>query len=88
MFKFVTFVLLVAAVHSSLARPQDAKSSPPVPIVSQTQSLDGTGAFQYAFESGDGVKEEGSGMLKNIKVPVVDPKTGETTGEQEGQGEQ
>jgi hypothetical protein len=86
MFKFSSIIVLLLAVHFISARPQDPNAKPPVPIVSQSQTLDGTGTFQYAFESGDGIKEEASGQLKTIQVPQVDPATGQTTGTQEGQG--
>lgn len=69
------------------ARPQANQAAPtPVPIVSQSQSEDGTGNFAYAFESGDGVKEDASGQLKTIQVPKVDPATGQTNGVEDGQG--
>lgn len=84
MFKLITVTLLVLALQA-LARPQDAPASPPVAIVSQTQTLDGTGTFNYAFESADGIKEEASGSLKSIKVPKVD-ESGQTVGEEDGQG--
>lgn len=84
MFKLVTVALLVLVLQAS-ARPQDAPAAPPVAIVSQTQTLDGTGNFNYAFESADGIKEEATGSLKSIKVPKVDA-SGQTVGEEDGQG--
>lgn len=90
MFKFLIVGLFVLALHHTTARPQapasSQDSSPPVAIVSQSQSLDGTGSFNYAFESADGVKEEGSGQLKSIKVPKIDPATQQVVGEEDGQG--
>lgn len=92
MFKFLTVGLFVLALHHTAARPQaqaqasSQDSSTPVAIVSQSQSLDGTGSFNYAFESADGVKEEGSGQLKSIKVPKIDPATQQQVGEEDGQG--
>lgn len=84
MFKFLTVGLFVLALHHTTARPQE--SSTPVAIVSQSQSLDGTGTFNYAFESADGVKEEASGQLRSIKVPKIDPATQQQVGEEDGQG--
>lgn len=86
MFKIIAITLLVAAISFTSAHPQQAASTPPpVPIISQSQSDDGVGNFKYAFESGDGTKEEASGSLKSIKVPKVDEK-GQIVGEQEGVG--
>lgn len=88
MFKFVSLALLALALQSASARPQQSDPSvTPVAIVSQTQTIDGDGNFSYAFESADGVKEEGSGQLKNLKVPKVDPQTGQVVGEEDGQGD-
>lgn len=86
MFKAVTLLLLVTVLHSSSARPQNEAANPPIPIVSQTSSLDGAGNFNYAFETGDGVKEEAKGSLKSIKVPKINPETGGIDGEEDGQG--
>lgn len=86
MFKFVSLALLALALQSASARPQQSDSTTPIAIVSQTQSIDGSGNFNYAFESADGVKEEGSGSLKTLKVPKIDPQTGATVGEEDGQG--
>ena len=85
MFKFATITLVVFAVQSTLARPQDSSVKPPVAIVSQSSSLDGSGVFNYAYETADGIKEEASGSLKSIKVPKLD-EAGQTIGEEEGQG--
>ena len=84
MFKFATITLLVLAV-GTLARPQDSSVKPPVVIVSQSSFLDGTGAFNFAYETADGIREEASGSLKSIKVPKLD-ESGQTIGEEDGQG--
>lgn len=86
MFKLVICVLFALTIHNSSARPQEAEKKPPVPIISSSQTLDGKGNFQYAFETGDGIKEEATGSLKTLKVPIIDPATGQTTGDQEGTG--
>jgi hypothetical protein len=86
MFKLAAIALLAVSLHLALAKPQAADAKPPVPIVSQSQSLDGAGTFNYAFETGDGIKEEATGSLKNLKVPKVDPATGQVVGEEDGQG--
>lgn len=86
MFKFLTVALFAWALSLAAARPQAADATTPVPIVSQTQSIDGSGKFNYAFESGDGTKEDANGELKTIQVPKVDPATGQTSGTEEGQG--
>jgi hypothetical protein len=85
MYKIASVVLFLFAIHSSLARPQDKPANPPVAIVSQTSSIDGTGAFNFAYETADGIKEEGTGSLKSIKVPKVD-ESGQKIGEEDGQG--
>lgn len=78
MFKFLAVSLLIAALSGVSARPQDPQAQQgkkPIGITNQSQSIDGSGKFNFAFESEDGVKEEGSGQLKTI-----------TTGEQQGSG--
>jgi hypothetical protein len=87
MLKFVTIAFFLFAVQCTLARPQDAAAAakPPVAIVSQTASLDGTGTFNFAYETADGIKEEGTGSLKSIKVPKLD-ESGQKIGEEDGQG--
>lgn len=86
MFKLLTCVLFAVAIHNSSARPQEAEKKPTATIISETKSIDGAGNFNYAFETSDGIKEEAKGSLKTLKVPVVDPATGQTTGEQDGTG--
>src|SRR5690349_18046062 len=86
MFKFLTVGLLACALlNLAAARPQAADGTTPVPIVSQSQSEDGAGSFSYAFESGDGIKEDATGQLKSIKTTKTDPATGAQT-EEDGQG--
>lgn len=85
MFKFVVLCVFVLSLESISARPQEKPT--PIPIISQSQSLDGAGRFDFAFESADGIKEQGNGELRTgIKVPKIDPKTGAVIGEQEGAG--
>lgn len=84
MFKFVAILAVLAVAVT--ARPQQKDTTTPIAIISQSQDLDGLGAFNYAFESADGVKEEANGQLKSIKVPKVDKATGQIVGEEEGQG--
>lgn len=83
--KFAAITILALALQAS-ARPQDSSIKPPVAIVSQTQTIDGTGNFNYAYESADGIKEEQTGSLKSVKVPQIDEKTGQVVGEVDGQG--
>ena len=67
MLKFAVLGIFVWAVQSS-ARPQAVSTTTEtqIPIVSQSESNDGSGVFNYAFETGNGIKEEASGQLKTI----------------------
>lgn len=85
MMKFAAIAVIALALQAS-ARPQDSSIKPPVEIVSQTQTIDGSGNFNFAYESADGIKEEQTGSLKSIKVPKIDEKTGEIVGEEDGKG--
>lgn len=86
MFKFVAILVVLAVAVNARPQLQKADATTPIAIISQSQDLDGLGAFNYAFESADGVKEEANGQLKTIKVPKVDKATGQVVGEEEGQG--
>ncbi|XP_066144075.1 cuticle protein CP14.6-like [Euwallacea fornicatus] len=70
----VLLLSLALVVVSVLGRPQDsapvANSSPqgvgstPVPIISQSAETKEDGGFSYSFETGNGIKVEESGSLK------------------------
>ena len=81
MVKLLTITLLLVALNYSSARPQTA----PVvdPIVAYSSSNDGTGNFQYAYETGSGIKENASGTLKDVKIPKTDA-SGQVVGEEDG----
>lgn len=81
MVKLLTITLLLVALNYSSARPQTAKEVDP--IISYSQSNDGTGNFQYAYETGSGIKENASGTLKDVKVPKTDA-SGQVVGEEDG----
>lgn len=85
MVKLLTITLLLVALNYSSARPQPppAKSAAVDPIVSFSQSNDGAGNFQYAYETGSGIKENASGTLKDVKVPKTDA-SGQVVGEKDG----
>ena len=81
MVKLLTITLLLVALNYSSARPQ---STPAVdPIVSYSQSNDGSGNYQYAYETGSGIKENASGSLKDVKVQKTDDK-GQVIGVEDG----
>ncbi|XP_058447057.1 endocuticle structural glycoprotein SgAbd-8-like [Malaya genurostris] len=55
------------------AAPQGSSSNvTPVPIVSENSNLQPDGSFQYAFEAGNGIKEQAEGSLKTVQVPKAD----------------
>lgn len=83
MFKFFAVALLASVICIVSAYPQS--DSTPVPIVSQSQQLDVNGAFNYAYQTGDGTSADAQGELKSIKVPKVDA-SGAVVGEEDGQG--
>ncbi len=82
----MSFVAIVALVQCVLGAPQGQSQTSPVPIISQDLQDDGFGNFRYNFETGDGVKQEASGTLKDIQVPVFGP-DGSVTGSETGKGE-
>lgn len=81
MVNLLTITLLLVALNYSSARPE----SPPTvdPIVAFSQSNDGAGNFQYAYETGSGIKENASGTLKDVKVPKTDA-SGQVVGVEDG----
>ncbi|XP_055599749.1 endocuticle structural glycoprotein SgAbd-3-like [Uranotaenia lowii] len=70
-------VLSVALVH---AAPQGRTADFDATIVSQTSDIQPDGSFQYAFETGNGIKVEDQGTIKEVRVPKTD-ETGRTIGE-------
>lgn len=88
MLKFITSAIVVSALCGVFGKPQDSAGAQVPTVVSLNQMLDGqSGAFLYNFETSDGIKEEATGSLKNIKLPEVDPASGRTAGVEEGLGE-
>ncbi|XP_058819534.1 endocuticle structural glycoprotein SgAbd-8-like [Topomyia yanbarensis] len=64
------FFVLIAVAY---AAPQGSSSNvTPVPIISENSNIQPDGSFQYAFEAGNGIKEEAQGSLKNVQVPKPD----------------
>ncbi|KAG5671146.1 hypothetical protein PVAND_001359 [Polypedilum vanderplanki] len=86
MFKLLTVLSIVYVCH---ARPQNG--APPsadaqATIISNTFADDGAGNFNFAFETSNGIKEQASGQLKDVTVPVYDT-NGQKTGDQPGKAE-
>ncbi|XP_060517118.1 larval cuticle protein 65Ag1-like [Cylas formicarius] len=53
----VSLAFVAVAYAAALDKPE------PVPILSQENEIDPEGNFRYAFETGDGTKQEQSGQL-------------------------
>lgn len=62
----IVFAVLAVFASCILAKPQ--QQTTPVPIISQSSQNDGNGNFQYKFETGDGIKDDVQGQLKQIQV--------------------
>lgn len=82
----LTLVVVLAVATGIFSAPQGApqaagSQTTPVPIVSQTESVGNPGNFSYAYESGNGIKQEGSGFLKQVNVPKYD-ESGKQIGEE------
>lgn len=82
-----SIVVIVALAQCVFSAPQgQQQQTSPVPIINQDLQDDGLGNFRYNFETGDGVKQEVSGTLKDIQVPVV-AADGSVTGTEIAKGE-
>ena len=57
---FASLVALAVAV------PQSQSSTEPIPILRQEQEVNFDGSYKYAYETGNGIKAEEAGYLKNI----------------------
>lgn len=59
--------MLAALFSLAVAQVQQQQSSTePIPIISQTQEVNFDGTYKYAYETGNGIKAEEQGYLKNI----------------------
>ncbi|XP_063229459.1 endocuticle structural glycoprotein SgAbd-3-like [Bacillus rossius redtenbacheri] len=65
MIKIVLCCCLAALACGAPAGP-DGSTTTPVPIISQSNVVNGDGSFQNSYESGDGTKVEASGELKTV----------------------
>lgn len=57
---FATLIALAAAA------PQQQASTEPIPILRQEQEVNYDGSYKYLYETGNGIKAEEAGYLKNI----------------------
>ncbi|XP_065077657.1 cuticle protein CP14.6-like [Ochlerotatus camptorhynchus] len=76
---FIGIIAILVAV--AYAAPQ-GQSDADTPIVSQNSDIQPDGSFNYAFETGNGIKVEDQGTIKIVKVPKTDA-TGRAIGEEE-----
>jgi len=58
------------------------ESTTPIPIVSQSGVNNADGSFNFSYESGNGIKQQSTGFLKKISVPLLRA-DGTQTGEQQ-----
>ncbi|EAT45453.1 AAEL003274-PA [Aedes aegypti] len=72
-----TLALLVTL--TSAAPPLNQKDADSQ-IVSQNSDIQPDGSFSYAFETGNGIKVEDQGTIRQVKVPKTDA-TGRAIGE-------
>ncbi|XP_045471858.1 endocuticle structural glycoprotein SgAbd-4-like [Harmonia axyridis] len=61
---FKYFCLLTLAAYV-VAAPQGSPSTEPIPIVKQEQEVNFDGSYKYSFETGNGIKADEQGFLKN-----------------------
>ncbi|KAJ8891919.1 hypothetical protein PR048_004478 [Dryococelus australis] len=59
-------VCLLSVVAVALARPQQPE---PIPIVKQTADITPEGAYQYSYETGNGIKADETGSLEPADNP-------------------
>ncbi|XP_001656601.2 cuticle protein CP14.6 [Aedes aegypti] len=77
--KLFVGALALLVTLASAAPPlnqKDAESQ----IVSQNSDIQPDGSFNYAFETGNGIKVEDQGTIRQVKVPKTDA-TGRAIGE-------
>ncbi|KAJ8937326.1 hypothetical protein NQ318_008288 [Aromia moschata] len=64
-------ITIVAFLVPALARPQESQGpgaqsgSTPIPIISQTDEINPDGSFKFSYETGNGIKVEESGYIKD-----------------------
>lgn len=86
MFKFIAVASLLIAYTCALPQGGQPGADATATLLSNTFADDGAGNFNFAFETSNGIKEQASGQLKDITVPVFDA-SGQKTGDQPGKGE-
>lgn len=72
--------MLVSLCSLAVALPQGPQaiqpSTEPIPILRQEQEVNFDGTYKYAYETGNGIKAEEQGYLKNI-APDQDAQVGD-----------
>lgn len=53
----------------ALQQQQQQPTTEPIPIISQEQEINFDGTYKWAYETGNGIKAEEQGFLKNAGVP-------------------
>lgn len=51
------------------SQPQSNPTTEPIPILSQSQEINPDGSYKWSYETGNGIKAEEQGFLKNAGVP-------------------
>lgn len=46
-----------------------SSTTEPIPIISQSQEINPDGSYKWSYETGNGIKAEEQGFLKNAGVP-------------------
>jgi loricrin len=84
----IKFVVVIACASLALARPQESNllpSTTSASILEYTQADDGSGNFNFAFKTSDGINESAQGSLKDITVPKYDD-NGQRVGDESAKG--
>lgn len=73
---FSSQILVTLLFGYALAAPQGESqdqqlqpSTEPIPILKQEQEINFDGTYNWAYETGNGIKAEEQGFLKNAGVP-------------------
>ncbi|KAG5675015.1 hypothetical protein PVAND_004955 [Polypedilum vanderplanki] len=81
----IKLIVVIACATLALARPQENPSTTPAAILEYTAADDGTGNFNFAFKTSDGINESAQGNLKDITVPKYN-EAGEKVGDEQAKG--
>lgn len=80
----IKFLAVLVLATLTLARPQEP-STTAATILEFTAADDGTGNFNYAFKTSNGINDQAQGALKDITVPKYDD-NGQQVGNEQAKG--